>query len=110
MESFALSDSAISESLRETPSTQELDAEARQKEVAAWIAAFRARSEGDASASVPAAAASASSKAEEPNTVSTPDNVKSLNPFAAFFSWLRSLWTAIISMFKQDSGSKPQTA
>jgi len=50
VESYALLETAIAESLQETSSTtQETDAEARQEEVEAWIAAFWARSEAQAS-------------------------------------------------------------
>lgn len=110
VESVALSDSAISESLQESASKQETDAEARRQDVKAWISEFRVRTEANASAPSPAPAVPVASEAVEAQSASTSDEVKAPNPFVAFFSWLRSLWTAIINLFKQDSGSKPQTA
>lgn len=111
VESVPLADTAISEILEETASasTQDPDAEARQQEVVAWITAFRERSAVPTpTAAEPAATAPIDTVEETP--VAPSGDEKSFNPFAAFFAWIRSLWNAIINLFKQDSGSKPQTA
>eukprot|EP00892_Ulva_mutabilis_P001202 jgi/Ulvmu1/11082/UM007_0264.1 len=84
------------------------ETEARQEEVEAWIAAFRARTEAEATQ--PLVSPDVTPVEVKPVPTSADDKASPSNPVAAFFSWIRALWTAIINLFKQDSGSKPQTA